>query len=977
MHYNNILKYHRRFIRKLYLLIQLFGIGRGLSLKRTASGIMLTMLITSTLALAFNIQPVEAAGGTIYIRADGSVDPPTAPIQRDGDTYTLTSNISEAVVVERNSIVVDGADYTLQGLWNGTGIDLSHRMNVTVRNIKITSFQTGMLLSDSSGNTLSGNTVTDSSVYGINLVTSSRNTLQQNTLTNNYLGVRLDRSSFDRLCDNTITDNYQGINLDSSSGNTLSGNTVARNQRNPILIDESSDNTLSGNTVTNNYYDGIWIWGSSGNELYNNTITTNYGHGIILQGSYRIRLHNNYVANNYQYGIHLCGTVYSGSTDNAIFENTLSDNGGGIVIYDSSELAIYPSSGNLIYHNNFISNSVQASDEYQNTWDDGYPSGGNHWSDYTGVDELSGPYQNETGSDGIGDTPYNIDSKNRDRFPLMNPWTPPPTPDFSIVASPTSLTIQQGNSDTSVITITSINEFNLPVQLTVYGAPSGVTTTLNPEQITPPPNGSITSWLTISVATTATPRSYNLTVTGTNGTMTHNVNISLKITAQPKENQPPVADAGLDQTVFSGDSVQFDGSNSNDSDGTIVSYRWSFGDGMTAEGKTVSHRFRGAQNEPKTYTVTLTVEDNNGATATDTASVTVNPLKKLVDVSPGYFGVSCWMKATYNWVGTDEATGENLYIISKIETYSGGISGAYQLFILRRTSPPPSIPKLVWYIPLPTAPILRTYVTPFDPSIWQKLWGKPAEIATLTFQEGTFQGIGVTDTSLMVIVATGTETGITLYYDAGLTKFEQGSPIVHLKPEELKELWELRDIIDLLDKIIGIIGSPCELRIYDSDGYVTGLVNGETKEEIPGSVYVNDTILILYANDTYRYDVVGIEEGTYKLLIICVEDVDATTFTATEIPTSLNALHQYAVNWSALSRGEEGVTIKVDSNGDGVFELTFASDSELTRDEFMQHFPPAEAIPMWIIGASVAAIAIGTVAVAVFWRKRKQHVVKG
>jgi hypothetical protein len=63
----------------------------------------------------------------------------------------------------------------------------------------------------------------------------------------------------------------------------------------------------------------------------------------------------------------------------------------------------------------YSSNSV-------NAWDDGYPSGGNYWSDYTGVDLRKGPYQNETGSDGIGDTPYSIDSDNADRYPLMNLW---------------------------------------------------------------------------------------------------------------------------------------------------------------------------------------------------------------------------------------------------------------------------------------------------------------------------------------------------------------------------------------------------------------------------------------------------------------------------------------------------------------------------------------------------------------------------
>jgi hypothetical protein len=62
--------------------------------------------------------------------------------------------------------------------------------------------------------------------------------------------------------------------------------------------------------------------------------------------------------------------------------------------------------------------------ESVNRWDNSYPSGGNYWSDYTGFDLYSGPYQNETGSDGIGDTPYVIDADNQDNYPLekLFPW---------------------------------------------------------------------------------------------------------------------------------------------------------------------------------------------------------------------------------------------------------------------------------------------------------------------------------------------------------------------------------------------------------------------------------------------------------------------------------------------------------------------------------------------------------------------------
>jgi len=58
-----------------------------------------------------------------------------------------------------------------------------------------------------------------------------------------------------------------------------------------------------------------------------------------------------------------------------------------------------------------------------NVWDNGYSSGGNYWSDYNGTDLYSGPYQNVTGSDGIGDTPYVMNANNLDNYPLISTYT--------------------------------------------------------------------------------------------------------------------------------------------------------------------------------------------------------------------------------------------------------------------------------------------------------------------------------------------------------------------------------------------------------------------------------------------------------------------------------------------------------------------------------------------------------------------------
>jgi hypothetical protein len=104
--------------------------------------------------------------------------------------------------------------------------------------------------------------------------------------------------------------------------------------------------------------------------------------------------------------------------------------------------------------------------------------------------------------------------------------TPPAAPpDFTIAASPASLTIRRGNSGSSTVTIGSQNGFAGTVSLTVSGAPNRVTATLSPTSVT----GSGTSTLTVSTANNSQKGTSTLTITGTSGTTTHSTSISLTI----------------------------------------------------------------------------------------------------------------------------------------------------------------------------------------------------------------------------------------------------------------------------------------------------------------------------------------------------------------------------------------------------------------------------------------------------------------
>jgi parallel beta-helix repeat protein len=508
-------------------------LGKGVRLSRSAvSAIMISLLVVGTLALAFNFQPVKASG-TIYINADGSISPSTAPISTiDNVTYTFTGNITnDSIVIERDNIVLNGAGSTLQGPGSYNGVTLFSTSNATLENITITGFEYGIWLNSSSRNCISGNIITNSGMYGIWLgsssndntvcgnnimnngygvlvtISSNNNTVSENNITANAgYGVCVSYSSYNNtVCENLITENSldgiwfasggniiskNNITANNESGvylftgsNMVSDNNIATNGQDGVFVDDNS-NTICGNNVTANNGSGVYVNQlAGGNNITANNITTNNGHGIYLNGGLNT-IYGNNIATNGQDGVFVVGWIFLESLNNMIYGNNITANGDhgvnlqfcssntvygnnitanttyGAYLYHSGNNMIYgnnitndnigvclfypdsnnnticgndimnneygvvliSSNNNEVYHNSFMNNTQQTSSvNSANKWDDGYPNGGNCWSDYVGIDEMNGPSQNLPGGDDIGDTPYTIDSNNRDEYPLMSP----------------------------------------------------------------------------------------------------------------------------------------------------------------------------------------------------------------------------------------------------------------------------------------------------------------------------------------------------------------------------------------------------------------------------------------------------------------------------------------------------------------------------------------------------------------------------
>jgi parallel beta-helix repeat protein len=304
-------------------------------------------------------------------------------------------------------------------------------------------------------------------------ILSGNNTISENIFYNNNCDLYLYSSNDNRILNNIINSIFGGIFLRWSSNNNIEKNNIS-NAAFIRLSLSSNNNTITNNIIVNGSVgiDGTNI--HSNKIIFNKIIGNGSGVGISISdysmpgpgqmGSYDHLISNNIISNNH-IGISL-QVIDAGGIGVDIFFSIITDNEIGIDCGDSGgviqtfvsnctfehnnkgihtyqlsginniinnnfsnnrDYAIYLNKSHniVIHHNNFIKNGQVEGQVFDNTdaniWDDSYPSGGNFWSDYTGVDQYNGPAQNILGNDGIGDTPHIIDSDSQDNYPLKYP----------------------------------------------------------------------------------------------------------------------------------------------------------------------------------------------------------------------------------------------------------------------------------------------------------------------------------------------------------------------------------------------------------------------------------------------------------------------------------------------------------------------------------------------------------------------------
>jgi parallel beta-helix repeat protein len=335
--------------------------------------------------------------GISYETVQGAID---APQTLSGNVIMVYNGVFYENVVLNKHLHLVGA--SLDSIIDGGGVgsvvqivsDSASVSSLTLRRSGSNPSDSAVLVNGVSSASISGSVLANSSV-GINLNNSYSCTVQGNNVSYDVVGVKMEYSQDNALQANDITNLADvGVWLRYSNSNIVDGNRVHL-LRDGVRIENSFSNLFRQNFVSDIGSYALHVMSSGRNEFSGNTITNGY-----------------------------IGLLLESSPENMIAGNEVSNNRVGVYLISSFN--------NTVYYNNFVGNVFQAiidSASGLNKWSMSYPIGGNYWKGavtngtYSGVDMKRGPYQNETGSDGIGDTLFMPDTAspaNNDYYPQMH-----------------------------------------------------------------------------------------------------------------------------------------------------------------------------------------------------------------------------------------------------------------------------------------------------------------------------------------------------------------------------------------------------------------------------------------------------------------------------------------------------------------------------------------------------------------------------
>jgi nitrous oxidase accessory protein NosD len=320
-------------------------------------------------------------------------------------------------VSSSTDLVLSNNDITVFGQGYGITLDLSERVRIMNNHILIRDWGFGIQSASSRNNSITGNVIIGSTLFGWNpyegiLLSASEDTMVAN---NSFSSIRLSVHYSSRAALSNNSFSHGGIEISGGDLRHFTSHTI------------TGDNFVDGRPV--HYYkdcSGLTEDGVSVAQLFVANCT-----GVRV-----MNLQLDHVATGIQLAFvkgaiveesniseSLMGLHIVASSNVSVRDIVLLRNGEGLGLELSSNVSIF--------HNSFLKNSAYELFGHENSWDNGYPSGGNYWADYIGKDECSGPAQDLcTGPDGIGDAPYQCSRECSlpgggqlpiDRYPLFGP----------------------------------------------------------------------------------------------------------------------------------------------------------------------------------------------------------------------------------------------------------------------------------------------------------------------------------------------------------------------------------------------------------------------------------------------------------------------------------------------------------------------------------------------------------------------------